>query len=201
MAADNRYSLLVGWLKVLLPLIALAILSSTFLISKRIDPGLTQPTSDAELADRLREPRLTAPVLTGLTSDGAAVIVTADDMRPLPGSTTKGTAQMLTIEVDNPGGSRATLSAPLGRLDSAAQTVVLEGGAVLATSDGYRLSAPDMAGSLPLAEITASGGVTGESPFGTITSDRMSITRNPAKPETHIVDFIGGVRLLYLSAE
>jgi lipopolysaccharide export system protein LptC len=200
MAADNRYSLLVTWLKIVLPLVALAILSSIFLISQRIDPGATQPAAGTDLADRLREPRLTSPVFSGVTSDGAAVTVTAADMRPLPGSLTEGTARTLTVQVETPGGGLATLAAPDGRLDTAAQTVALSGGVTIVTDDGYSLSAPEMAGSLPGSELEATGGVTGESPFGTIWSDRMRITRNPARPETHIVDFIGAVRLLYLPA-
>lgn len=197
MAADNRYSLLVSWLKIVLPLVALAILSSIFLISQRIDPGATQPAAGTDLADRLREPRLTAPVFTGVTADGAAVTITAADMRPLPGSLTKGTARDLTVQVEAPGGGLASLAAPEGRLDTAAQTMLLTGGVTVVTSDGYRLAAPEMAGSLPGSELEATGGVTGESPFGTIRSDRMRIIRNPARAETHIVDFIGSVRLIY----
>jgi lipopolysaccharide export system protein LptC len=201
MAADNRYTLLVTWLKIVLPLIALALLSSIFLISKRIDPGTTLPDAGSDLAERLREPRLTDPVFTGVAPDGAAVTVTADDMRPLPGSLTEGTARTLTVKVETTGGAILTLTAPHGKMDSEAQTLALSGGATVSTDDGYSLAAPEMTGSLPLSELTASGGVTGESPFGTIRSDRMLATRNPASPETHIVDFIGGVRLIYQAPE
>jgi lipopolysaccharide export system protein LptC len=197
MAADNRYSLLVAWLKIVLPLIALALLSSMFLISHRIDPGATLPAANTDLADRLREPRMTDPVFTGVAPDGAAVMVTADDMRPLPGSQTEGTAQMLTATMETVGGGVVTLAAPLGQLDSTAQTLALSGGATVVTDDGYSLSSPEMTGSLPLSELTATGGVSGASPFGTIRSDRMLITRNPAQPDSYIVDFIGAVRLLY----
>lgn len=201
MAADNRYSLLVAWLKIVLPLIALALLSSMFLISQRIDPAAVLPASDPDLADRLREPRITDPVFTGVAQDGAAVTVTADDMRPLPGSLTEGTARMLTARMERPGGGLVTLAAPLGQMDSRAQTLTLSGGATIVTDSGYRLAAPEMTGSLPLSELTATGGVAGESPFGPIWSDSMQIRRNPARPDTYIVDFIGAVRLLYRSPE
>jgi hypothetical protein len=94
-----------------------------------------------------------------------------------------------------------TLAAPLGQLDSSAQTLALSGGATIVTNDGYSLAAPEMTGSLPHSELTATGGVTGESPYGPIWSDRMRISRNPAQPDTYIVDFIGAVRLIYRSAE
>lgn len=201
MAADNRYTLWVTWLKIVLPLIALAILSSIFLFSQRIDPGSNPPAADSDLADRMREPRLTDPVFNGVLPDGAAVTVTADDMRPLPGSLTEGTARTLNVTVETAGGDTLTLAAPHGRLDSAAQTLALSGGATAVTDGGFSLAAPDMTGSLPLSELTASGGVTVESPFGTIRSDRMKIARNPSRPETHIVDFIGAVRLIYQTPE
>ncbi len=200
MAADNRYSLLVAWLKIVLPLIALAILSSLFLLSRKIDPGAALPTSDAELADRLREPRLTAPIFTGMTSDGSAVTVTAVEMRPLPGSVTEGTARTLTVQVETPGGNLATLAAPEGQLDTALQTLALSGGVTIVTADGYRLASPNMDASMVPWELDATGGVTGSSPFGTIWSDRMQVTRDPDHPDAHIVDFIGAVRLLYLPA-
>jgi lipopolysaccharide export system protein LptC len=201
MAADNRYSLLVAWLKIVLPLIALAILSSLFLLSRQIDPGAALPASDPGLADRLREPRLTEPVFTGVTSDGSAVTVTAVEMRPLPGSLTEGTARTLTVQVETPGGTLATLAAPEGQLDTAAQTLALSGGVTIVTADGYSLTAPDMDASMATSELTATGGVTGESPFGTIRSEVMHVTRNPDRPDTQIVDFIGDVRLLYLPSQ
>lgn len=201
MAADNRYTLLVTWLKIVLPLIALALFSSIFLISQRIDPGTTLPPADSGLAERLREPRMTDPVFTGVAPDGAAVTVTADDIRPLPGSLTEGAARMLTARMETPGGGLVTLAAPLGQLDTTAQTLALSGGATVVTDDGYSLASPEMTVSLPLSQLIATGGVSGESPFGTIRSDRMEIIRNPSIPDTYIVDFIGTVRLLYLLAE
>jgi hypothetical protein len=77
----------------------------------------------------------------------------------------------------------------------------LSGGVTVVTDDGYRLAAPEMSGSLPASEVEATGGVTGEAPIGTIRSDRMRFTRNPDRPETHIVDFIGSVRLIYQNPE
>jgi lipopolysaccharide export system protein LptC len=198
MAADNSYSLLVAWLKIVLPLIALAILSSLFLLSRQIDPAAVLPASDPGLADRLREPRLTEPVFTGVTPDGSAVTVTAVEMRPLPGSLTEGTARTLTVRVETPGGNIATLAAPKGQLDTAAKTLALSGGVTIVTADGYSLAAPDMDASMATSELNATGGVTGESPFGTIRSRMMYVTRNPDHPDTQIVDFIGDVRLLYL---
>ena len=59
----DRYSQLVGWLKVLLPLLALAILSTLFLLSRAIDFKILLQTSSEELlagledAKRLENPK------------------------------------------------------------------------------------------------------------------------------------------------
>lgn len=65
MAGTDGHSRLVGWLKVALPLFALAILSSLFLVARGIDPDGALTLSEADLADRLREPRITAPAYAG----------------------------------------------------------------------------------------------------------------------------------------
>jgi lipopolysaccharide export system protein LptC len=195
--ADNSYSRLVAWLKILLPLTALAILSSLFLVSRSVDPENAIPYSDVDVSDRVKEPRLTAPVFTGMTADGAAVTVTAEDMRPRPGSLTEGTARNLTVRMEAAGGAVTTLDAATGWVDTASEDVVLGGGVTITTSTGYRLTAPDMAGSLARTELLATGGVTGESPFGPIAADTMQITPDPRAPGNHLVDFNGAVRLIY----
>lgn len=197
MVADNSYSRLVAWLKVLLPLSALAILSSLFLVSRSIDPESAIPYSDVDVSDRLREPRLTDPVFTGMTDDGTAVTVTAEDMRPVPGSLTEGTARDLTVRMESPGGRVTVLDAATGRMNSETERLVLGGGVTVVTSGGFRLAAPDMDGSLARSALSATGGVAGDSPFGPITSDNMQITPDPDAPGTHVIDFNGDVRLIY----
>lgn len=198
MVPDNSYSRLVAWLKVILPLTALAILSSIFLVSRRVDPESAIPYSDVEISERLREPRLTLPVFDGMTDTGAAVKVTARDMRPLPGSLTEGSATGLTVRMEDPDGSLTTLNAATGQIDTEASRVDLGGGVVMTTAGGYRLTAPEMTAMLSPQDLTATGGVFGDSPFGTIRSDRMHLRPDPEAPGANLLDFIGAVRLVYL---
>ena len=57
----NLHSTVVAWLKVALALIALAMLSTLFLFSDKIDPSDAIPFAEVDIADRIREPRLTMP--------------------------------------------------------------------------------------------------------------------------------------------
>ena len=59
--AGDGHSRLVFWLKIVLPLIALAILSTLFLVSRNIGGDGTVPFSDVDLDALARDPQLTAP--------------------------------------------------------------------------------------------------------------------------------------------
>ena len=79
---DNLRSNVVAWLKIVLPLAALAAMSTLFLLSRTIDPADAIPYATVDVEDRIREPRMTAPTYSGVTSDGAALTLTADEARP-----------------------------------------------------------------------------------------------------------------------
>jgi lipopolysaccharide export system protein LptC len=86
MARRDRHSRVVGWLKVALPLAALAILSTLFLLSDRIDPEDALPYAEVDVEELAREPRMTAPTYAGMTTDGAALSLTAVEARPSAGT-------------------------------------------------------------------------------------------------------------------
>ena len=72
----DSHSRLVGWLKVALPLTALALLSTLFLVARKIDPEAALPYAEVDVAERIREPRMTAPTYAGVTEDGATLTIT-----------------------------------------------------------------------------------------------------------------------------
>ena len=78
----NLRSVVVAWLRVLLPLAALAILSTLFLLSRRPDPDAAIPYARIDAEARARDPRITAPSFAGVTSDGATIALTADRATP-----------------------------------------------------------------------------------------------------------------------
>ena len=57
----DRHSRVVSWLKVLFPLIALALLSTLFLLSRAIEPQAVIPFADNEVQERLRDQHITGP--------------------------------------------------------------------------------------------------------------------------------------------
>ena len=78
-------SRLIAWLRVLLPLAALAILSTLFLLGRTPDPDDALPYAEVDAEDMVRDPRMTRPEFAGVSKSESEVTVTAD----LPGLTEK----------------------------------------------------------------------------------------------------------------
>jgi len=198
---DNFHSTAVAWLKVLLPLAALGILSTLFLVSRTVDPEDAIPFAEVDVQDRIREPRLTAPTWAGMTEDGSALTVTAAEARPSGGAVTDANATTLRAVLDMPGGGRAELVAATGRLDLAAGRLIVEGGVVLTTSTGYTLRTEAMAAALDRTGLTAPGPIKGDGPGGHLSAGSMELTASADAPDIHVMVFKNGVRLLYQPAD
>ena len=126
MARADAHTRVVTWLKIALPLAALAILSTLFLLADKIDPEDALPYAEVDVEDLAREPRMTLPSNAGTTSDGAALIV-------LSGGVTLTTSQGYVLEtpeirasLDRSGleaPSAVTATTPSGKLTSNSMTL------------------------------------------------------------------------------
>jgi lipopolysaccharide export system protein LptC len=193
--ADNLHSTVVAWLKVILPLTALGLLSTLFLVSRTVNPEDAIPFADVDVEDRLREPRLTLPTWSGMTEDGAAVTVAAAEARP--GDAAGGPrAAAVVAHYDLPGGGSADLTAGQGRLDPAARRLAMEGGVTVVTSDGWRMETAAVTADLARGALTAPGRVVATGPGLRLTAGRMEAAR-PGGARRHVVHFAGGVKLVY----
>ncbi|MCB2115557.1 MAG: hypothetical protein KDE00_04470 [Rhodobacteraceae bacterium] len=194
-ARDNLHSRVVFWLKIVLPLTALAILSTLFLFSRRIDTELALPYAEVDVEDLARDQRLTAPEFSGVTADGAAVTVLAAVARP---GEAGASATDLAARYVTPDGLRIDLSAASGRLDSAANRLDLDGTVRIATSSGYRIEAPGLTSALDRTDISSSGRIRADAPFGRIDAGNMTIGQNDDTEGGYVMLFSGGVKLVYL---
>ena len=197
---DNFHSTMVAWLKVILPLAALGILSTLFLVSRTINPEDAIPFAEVDVADRIREPRLTAPTWAGVMQDGAAMTVTAAEARPKDATGGDASATALRAVVDMPGGERTELVAASGRLDMAARRLIVDGGVTITTSTGYTLRTGALDAALDRTSLTAPGAIEGDGPGGHLTAGSMDMTSAGSTPERYVMVFKNGVRLLYQPA-
>lgn len=191
---DKTYSRLIAWLKILLPLIALGLLSTLFLISRPVDPTATLPFTDRDLAERTGSQQITRPIFSGRTSGGALLTVTADTARPDDG--VGATAQSFQGEILLDTGRRIRFSSDSAVLDQSGDQADLLGDVRFETSDGYALTSDKLVTAITRVEAESPGPVRGTAPAGSITAGGMTLRGTDDTDDLQLV-FTDGVRLLY----
>lgn len=184
---------IVAWLRVILPLIALAMLSSLFLLSRNPESGSAVPFAPDD--GTAGQTGMVAPDFAGVTRDGAQIQLKADSstVGAGGGSVGEGEADHVRLTWRAKGGLAADVTAPQARFDS--DRVMLSGGVRMTTSSGWVMTTPEISAALDRDLIDAGSQVNALAPFGTLTAGGMRITRQP--DGEHLLDFTGGVRLLY----
>ena len=194
---ENAYSRIVALLKVVLPVTALAILAALVLMSRAPDVDRLIPYADVDLDALVREPRMTAPEVTGLTPSGAALLMTAGTVRQDPDAPARYLVDGIAGQIGGGADGPVLMRADAGVFDATAQTAVLTGNVVIETATGYRIESEELTGALVTAEIESPGPVAAMSPYGPLTAGHMVLRELPGDPPTHEVVFSGGVRLIY----
>jgi lipopolysaccharide export system protein LptC len=194
-AASDSYSRLVAWLKIILPMIALAILSTMFLVSRTIDPSQTIPYADVDVEGLAREERIGAPSYAGMTRDGAAVSFRSESARPEQGQDGRVTAVKPVARIELPSGRSFALAADTGYVDRVTQIAALDGTVELETSDGYRMTTSRAEMRLDATAMQTDGEVHGTGPVGEFTAGRAMLLREPSG--SYVLRFENGVNLVY----
>jgi lipopolysaccharide export system protein LptC len=194
--AMDRHTRVVGWLKVALPLAALAVLATLFLLADRIDPEAALPYAEVDVEGLAREPRMTAPTYAGTTSDGGALTLSATEARPAAEGT-PAEAQGLRLQLDTPDGAATNLTAATAELDNASRVIVLSGGVVVTTSSGYRVETAEMTAKLDRSGLDSQTPVTAQGPAGDLSAGGMTLSQDNRTPGDYVLVFNGGVRLVY----
>lgn len=194
-AADNRYSVFIGWAKVTLPLAALALLSTIFLFSRQADDAESIPLSDIDAI--ASKPRISSPTFAGLANDGSLVSLRATELRPIAGHSDSFAISGAKLSVVATDGSHIDLSAGAGEIDAAGRIVVFTDGVQLTTSTGYTLETNGARADLRAGTIETEGALAVRAPYGSIDAARLRVATDPEDHRTRLL-FDGGVRLLYV---
>ncbi|MET4130240.1 hypothetical protein [Roseovarius sp. MBR-6] len=195
--ADNTYSRIVAGMKILLPLAALGLLSTLFLISRTIDPSRSVQLSEIDLEKRAQEMGVTSPSFAGVTANGDEVTIAADMARPDANSTDRISADQVRGEMRLSGGTVIALRADAARVDQAAMTAALLGGVHITTTTGYVIDTERLDARLDVLHAESAGAVRATGPIGSIEAGRMLLHHN-TETDTAEVLFTGGVVLIYL---
>lgn len=182
---------IVRWLRVLLPLAALAMLSTLFLFSRGGDGESQIPYAEVDAESMARDPRVVGPEYAGVTDDGARLTLRADEAMPAAGG---GQASRMRLDWQRADGLRAELTAP--RVGVADGTIRLDGGVRVTTSTGWTLDAAAAEAATDRSLIAASGGIRAKAPFGTLSANTMRIVPDDDR-NASTLNFSGDVRLIY----
>ncbi|MDT8857701.1 hypothetical protein RNZ50_22170 [Paracoccaceae bacterium Fryx2] len=194
---DNLHSRVVAWLKIVLPLAALGLLSTLFLVSRSINPEDAIPYATVDVADRIREPRITAPTYAGVTADGAALTFSADEARPDTADQGRVTAATLRATLATPDGASTEVRAHSGLMDTANRRLTLGGGVEITTSTGYHVTTDGLIAALDRTRMDSAGAIAATGPIGNLSAGRMTLSEDAAVPGAYLLVFTGRVKLIY----
>ena len=193
---DHTYTRLVRGLKVALPLIALVLLSTMFMLSRKIDPTAAAALSDRAFRERIDNQQLSNPRYAGNTNSGKAMTVTAQSARPDPDIEGKTYGQEVDAVIQMDNGEVMHVTSNTGIVNEAEDTAILSGNVHITTSDGYDLRTSQLTSLLSKIEGESAGPVTGFGPPGTLTAGKMRVTSDDDTDGVYLV-FTEGVHLVY----
>ncbi len=195
MARDiNFHSRMVGWAKVILPVMGIALLSTLFLFSRSSTESNEIPF--AQLSELAEEQRINAPEFSGVAADGSIIKISARSAQPLEGQLDTLSIDGPSLRLDSPDGTELTISAGEGLIDGPNRYAELSGLARLETSSGYMMETAGLRADLATGEIVSDGRLKVLAPFGELEAGNVSILV-PSMDEGQQMHFTDGVRMLY----
>lgn len=181
---------IVRWLRVILPLAALAMLSMLFLLAGKPDPEGSIPYAEGQLEELARESGISAPTYSTVTEDGTTVTLHA--ARATAGGE-GGAASDLSLDWQTRDGVTAHLNAATATQNGA--TIALSGDVDMSLSSGWRLTTPSVDADTQATVLSASGPVAVTAPFGQVEAGAMQLSDTEGQGQ--VLELNRGVRLIY----
>jgi lipopolysaccharide export system protein LptC len=196
--ATGLHSRLIAWAKIVLPLLALGLLSTIFLLSDRREPMETVPFAEALQDGETTREGISGPQYAGKTTRGDLLTMSATRARPQPDGSIL--AEDLTAAMRLIDGGEILLDALSATLPEDSQTARLQGGVRIRSSAGYVLDTEALTTALDRIEAESLGPVSGAGPLGTLEAGRMRITAPGGDGSVQLL-FTEGVKLVYQPPE
>ena len=193
----RAYSRAVAWMKVLLPLGALAVISALYFAAQRTG-DLSEIFSAEELATLGAGLRLDNPRFAGVTEQGEPFTIRADWALPDSAMPRFIDLERPEGEIEMNDGRTIAAKAAFGRMHREEKTLVLEGGVVLDTSDGYHIETGLIEIDLDAKTANAPGPVSGTGPRGQIEAGSFRAAAGEDGAGAGQIWFENGVRLVFI---
>ena len=192
----DGYSRMVQFFKVLLPIAAIFLLSTVFLLSRNIETNVTVPFNQNDIDERLADQVVTQPDYRGTTTKGEDVQVKAtqasqgEDGSVPTASEFRGRYGLLN-------GGVITLDSNTGMVRPDKGTATFVGDVVITTTDGIQVTTELLNTSLDEIRGDTPGQVNGTGVIGNFSAGRMTFGTEKVDGPVHIL-FTDGVKLVYV---
>jgi len=202
MVTRDSHSRVTAWLKILLPLMALAILSTVFLIARAVDPARELDYADVDGGKPADRRMIVNPRYFGVTGDGVAVTLAAESAstemaRQDSASPDRLRSREVHAEIDIPDGDRIDVYASGLDLDIPENQATFDGDVRIESSNDYTLRAHAVRLALDAGLMSSDTETMFSAPFGHIVADSFRMSDKGKDPHDYVLVFEGGVRMLF----
>lgn len=191
------YSRFVQISKVVLPLLALGILSTLFLISRTVE--ISDLPLGSGIPNLLAEQAMSNPNYTTSTPGGGSVSLSG--ARARPDLTQPGAFEVsdVRLELQEPDGFGINLRADLGSIPADRTVARFEGNVSLSTNAGLSLETDGIEAAPDLSHVAITKPFTARLPFGEIAAGSLVLSSNinQSGVTNFTALFEGGVKLVY----
>lgn len=191
------HSRVVTILKLGLPLVALALVASVFLIQTDDRLGGTITFSDSDIDQLGQGLRLTNSVFNGTTKNGDRFRFAAATVVPDAAPPKRAAITTLDGDLQLADGPTVSLAADSGDLDIPSQRIDISGNVRITSSDGYKLVADKATIDFVTGTFVAGDKVVTDGPLGAITSGNLHVTPATQTGEARQFSFSNGVHVVY----
>lgn len=189
------HSQVVFWLKIILPLVALALLSTLFLFSR--NPSGNGSFEKDELERLAREGRIGTAVYSTVTDNGTSVSVTAETARPPLSRDDTATAVGLFARIEDPKGRITTIRSAEGRLLPGGTKLELEGDVEIVTPAGLTITGERIDADIDALSASSDLPVRVVGRGVTLDGGTMRLWHEDNDPEARMLRFDKGVHVIY----
>ena len=192
---SDFHSSLVTGVKIVLPLIALGLLSTVFLISRKVDPSKSLPVAQFDVRQRARDAGATNPSFAGVTVQGDQVRIDAASARPDADTPKVLHVQDVAARLNLVSGAEITIDSHKARMDQESLTLRFEGDVHIVTSSGYDIRTQSLSARIDRLFAASPGRITGTGVLGELTAGRMVLDKPDGTGAQML--FTDGVKLVY----
>jgi lipopolysaccharide export system protein LptC len=189
------YSRLIAWLKILLPLGALVLLSTIFLYSRGTDPIATIPVLTGG-ADPTKAEQIGSPFYAGTTEGGQGLTLAARQAQ-FTGSENMGmNADDLRVVINVEDGNQIVIEALVGQMDDGDQ-LRLRDGVTIQSSSGYTVRTDGLNAAIDRVDIESTDSVEADGPGLTLSAGKLRVQNTNDASDIQLL-FTEGVKLIYV---